>query len=210
MKLLRQIDQFFSERKSSEKLLIYATVFIGIVLLSYQYLFPFTEKMLKSAKAERDSLEAKINMDTSYIRAMTVNGDENFYIKQYAAQINNLKKEFQAINDKKEYLNYKIKELSYLLYNHKKWAEFLNSITAKAAQHNVDINYILNNFLDVTRNFGHVLEIEISCNGNYKNLIAFINSIEQSDLVVDIYNIHMEGAQPIETNFKVSVWGINY
>ncbi len=210
MKLLRQIDQFFAERKQSEKLLIFGTIFLGIVLLSYQYIFPLTQKMLKNAKNQRDAIEAKINIDKAYIQSMSVNGDENFYIKQYARQIDTLKKQFEQINDKKAYLDAKIKELSYLLYNHKKWAQFLNSITAKAAINGVEINYILNNFLDVTKNFGHVLEIEIACRGDYKNIISFINSIEQSDLVVDVYNIHMQGARPIETIFKVSVWGINY
>ncbi|BCD68074.1 type 4a pilus biogenesis protein PilO [Nitratiruptor sp. YY09-18] len=210
MKLLRKIDEFFSQRKSSEKYLIYATIFIGIVLLSYQYLFPMTEKMMKTALAQKNSIEAKINMDKAYLRGITVNGDELFYIKQFSLQIGKLKGRLTEIIDKKDYLNQKIKELSYLLYNEKKWAEFLNSLTQKAAKNGVQIDYILNNFLDVTKNFGHVLEVEIGCNGDYKNLISYINSIEQSDLVVDVYEIDMDGGEPIKTILKVSVWGINF
>ena len=208
--MLRQIDEFFAQRKKSEKYLIYATIFLAIFLASYQYLLPYTEKLLKKAKNEKRAIQAKIDVDKAYLRGITVNGDELYYIKKYTQQIEDLKKSFLAINDKKEYLDNKIKELSYLLYNKKKWAQFLNSLTQLANKHNIEINYILNNFLDVTKTFGHVLEVEISCLGDFKNTIAYVNDIEQSDLVVDVYEMKMSSNMPIETLIKVSVWGINY
>ncbi len=208
--MLRQIDEFFAQRKKSEKYLIYASIFLGIFLASYQYLLPYTEKLLKKAKNEKRAIQAKIDVDKAYLRGITVKGDELYYIKKYTQQIEDLKKSFLAINDKKEYLDNKIKELSYLLYNKKKWAQFLNSLTQLANKHNIEINYILNNFLDVTKTFGHVLEVEISCLGDFKNTIAYVNDIEQSDLVVDVYEMKMSSNMPIETLIKVSVWGINY
>ncbi len=210
MSLLKKIDDLFATRKRSEILLINATIFFGIVALAYQYLFPWSERLLKEAKAQKQAIESKINIDKAYLRAMTVNGDPNYYIKQYTKSIQQLKQRFRYISDKEEYLDFKIRELSYLLYNKKRWAQFLNSLTQKAAKNGVEINYILNNFLDVTKNFGHVLEVEISCNGDFKNLISYINAIEQSDLVVDVYDLSILNKTPLETIFKVSVWGINY
>jgi len=210
MSLSRSIDNFFQQRKPSEKRLIYLTIIFGSLALSYQYLFPYSEKFLKQAKREKERIEEKINIDKSYIRSMTVNGDQFFYIKQYNRQLNELKKNFIAINDKKEYLDQKIKELSYLLYNKKRWAQFLNSLTQKAEKNGIEIDYIINNFMDVPKSFGHVLEVEIGCKGDFKNLIGYLNSIEQSDLVVDIYQMKMLGSDPIETTIKVSVWGLNY
>ncbi len=210
MSLLKKIDELFAKRKRSEILLINATIFFGIVAIVYQYLFPWSEKLLKEAKAQKQAIERKINIDKSYLQAMTVNGDPNYYIKQYTKNIQQLKHQFRFISDKKEYLDFKIRELSYLLYNKKRWAQFLDSLTQKAAKNGVEINYILNNFLDVTKNFGHVLEVEISCNGDFKNLISYINDIEQSDLVVDIYDLSILNKNPLQTIFKVSVWGINY
>ena len=210
MSLFRKIDEFFYERKPSEKRLIYITIIFGILALSYQYLFPMSEKFLKQAKEEKAKIEQKLNMDKAFLRAKTVNGDQYYYVKLYKKEIAELKNRFLAIKDKKDYLDYKIKELSYLLYNKKRWAQFLDSLAQKAAKHNVEINYILNNFLDVTKSFGHVLEVEIACEGDYKNLIAYINDIEQSDLVVDIYDLEILGDDPLQTVLKVSVWGINY
>ncbi len=204
------MDDFFASRNKNERLLIIATIFFGIIALSYQYLFPYSEKLLKTAKTKKNAIQAKINMDKAYIKAMSVNGDVNYYIKKFMKDIEALKSRYSYISDKKDYLDYKIKELSYLLYNKKRWAQFLNSLTQKAAKNGVEINYILNKFIDATKSFGHVLEIEISCNGDFKNIISYINSIEQSDLVVDIYNLDIVDRNPLQTIFKVSVWGINY
>ncbi len=210
MSLAQKIDQFFENRQPNEKRLIYLTIFFGIAALSYQYLFPYSEKFLQQSKNQKKIIESKINADRAYLSAMTVGGDPFYYVKQYNKNIAALKKSFVQINDKKEYLDHKIKELSYLLYNKKRWAQFLDSLTQKAYKNGVEINYILNNFLDVTKTFGHVLEVEISCSGDFKNLISYINDIEQSDLVVDVYELQMVGSKPLETILKVSVWGINY
>ncbi len=210
MSLSQRIDTFFNERKKSEKILIYTSIFILVLAIAYQYLMPISENFLRKSKAHKQQIEAKLNMDLAYLNAMKVNGDQEYYIKFYNKQIEQQKVLFKKIADKKSYLDHKIKELSYLLYNKRKWAEFLNSITHKAAKNNVDIDYIENNFLDITKNFGHVLEIEVGCNGNYQNLIGFLNDIEQSDLVVDIYALEMVGANPTQLQFKVSVWGINF
>ena len=210
MSILKPIDDFFASRKRSEKYLIYLSIFLGIFLSSYQYLLPYTEKLRKQAKREKEAIQSKIDIDRAYIRGITVNGDELFYIKTYSKQVKALQENLLFLRNKKNYLDEKIRELSYLLYNKQKWAEFLNSLTELADKHNIEINYILNNFLDVTKTFGHVLEVEISCQGNFKNTIAYINDIEQSDLVVDVYAMKMSNNRPITTLLKVSVWGIKY
>ena len=209
MSIVKKIDVFFQERKKSEKYLIYGTIFAGIIAISYQYLLPMSQKFLKIQKSNKEQIEAKLNIDKSYLQAMTVNGDKEYYVKFYRKKIDDEKKKFLHYADKKEYLDQKIKELSYLLYNKKRWASFLNSLTQKAYKNGVDITYISNRFLDITKNFGHVLEVEVGCSGDFKNLISYLNSIEQSDLVVDVYALRMADANPIQLQFKVSVWGIS-
>jgi len=208
MSIVERIDNYFGQRKRSEKILLYIAIILAILAIFYQYIFPMSESFLRKERSKKDDIEKRLNIDLSYLNAMKVNGDQDYYIKFYTNQIANERKKFEMIADKKDYLDHKIKDLSYLLYNKKKWAHFLNSITQKAAKNGVDIDYIENTFLDINKNFGHVLEISIGCKGGYRNLIGFINDIEQSDLVVDIYELEMSGANPIELQFKVSVWGI--
>ena len=210
MSYTQKIDSYFAQRKPSEKALIYLTIASVIFLIFYQYLFPLSEKFLRTEKVKKENIERQLNIDISYLSAMKVNGDQQYYVKLYTDLIQKEKEKFLQIAAKKEYLDNKIKTLSYLLYNKRKWAEFLNSITHKAAKNGVDIDYIENSFLGIDRYFGHVLEISIGCEGDFRGLIGFINDIEQSDLVVDIYNLEMVGDNPIKSLFKVSVWGIKF
>jgi len=210
MSVLKQLDSYLESRKSSEKVLLYLTIFALIFFLSYRYLFPLGEKILKEAKTERDRLLQKIEIDRAYLKSIAVHGDPQYSIKLASKRLENLTKKLQEIIQAEHYLDMKLKELSYLLYNKKKWAHFLDSLADKAQNHHVEIHYILNNFLDVTKNLGHVLEIEIKCSGEFQNILSYINSIEQSDLIVDIYDLQIKTPHPLTTTLKVSVWGINY
>ncbi|WP_281950835.1 type 4a pilus biogenesis protein PilO [Nitrosophilus kaiyonis] len=210
LSLMEKIDNYLSTKKPSEQKIIYFSIFLILFVLSYQYLFPYTEKIVKRSENQKREIQRKINEDKNYIASITVNGDKEFIIKSLQKDIKKLKKEFTNIKHNNEYLDFQIHTLSNLLYNEKNWAKFLDSIAAKAKKHNININFISNEFVKNSKNFGHVLEIEIGCDGEFKNLIGFINSIEQSELVVDIYGMDLTSKADIETNLKVSVWGINY
>ncbi len=208
--LMEKIDEFMLSKKSSEQNIIYLSIFLVFFVLSYQYLFPYTEKMLKQAEGEKKNIQAKINDDKNFIASITVNGDKEFFLKELRREIETLKQKFENVKHKNDYLDFQIHTLSNLLYNEKNWAKFLDSIAAKAKKSGVDIDFISNEFVKNSNSFGHVLEIEIGCNGEFKNIISFINSIEQSELVVDIYGMDLTSKANIQTNLKVSVWGINY
>ncbi|WP_200764099.1 type 4a pilus biogenesis protein PilO [Nitrosophilus alvini] len=208
--LLEKIDNYLSSKKPGEQRIIYLSIFLIFFVLSYQYLFPYTEKMVKKSEQERKNWINKINADKSFIDSITVDGDKQFFIKKYQKEIAELKEKFAETKHKNEYLDFQIHTLKDLLYNEKNWAKFLDSIAGKAKKHNIDISFIKNEFVKNGSNFGHVLEVEIGCSGDYRNMMKFINSIEQSKLVVDIYEMNLISKADIEANLKVSVWGINY
>lgn len=208
--ILDKIDNFFLSKKPNERSIIYFSIFIVFALLSYQYLFPYSSKVLKKSKTEKRKIESKIFDDKNYIASITINGDREFFIKKIQKEIKNLKEKFANLKHENEYLDFQLQTISTLLFNEQNWAKFLDSIAKKAKDSKVNIDYIGNEFIKNTKNFGHVLEIEIGCNGDFKNIISFINSLEQSELVVDIYNMNLEKKYNIETILKVSVWGVNY
>jgi len=79
----------------------------------------------------------------------------------------------------------------------------------KSIENGIEINYIKNN--KDNKKMGHILDIEIECLGSYKNIIGFINAIEENTLIVDVYKIALESEKNlVKGNIKVSVWGINY
>ena len=65
--------------------------------------------------------------------------------------------------------------------------------------------YALNN-----KSFGHILDINLKTTGNYKNTLNFINSLEQSELVVDIHDLNIVATEKLNSDLNISVWGITY
>ncbi|BAF70114.1 type 4a pilus biogenesis protein PilO [Nitratiruptor sp. SB155-2] len=208
--LLQKIDSFFSQKSDFEKLVYYSLIFLMIVFIAYEYILPLSKKKLAQERRAKEAIEQKLNMDKAYIASISRNGDETYLIKQLLKEKKEKKEKLAYLLDEKNYLSIKLKELTPLLYNKKKWASFLDSITAKANKYKIDVEYIANEFIQNTKEFGHVLEIEVDAKGNFKNILAFLNSLEESDLVTDVYEISMKGKSPIQLHLKVSVWGINY
>jgi hypothetical protein len=98
-----------------------------------------------------------------------------------------------------------------MLFDQKSWSNFLNSITENAKQHNIDIQFIKNRYVDNKGNFGHVLEIEVGSSGNFKDMVKFLNVLEQNTLVTDIYSSRLKGnSDGIDADINISVWGINH
>jgi hypothetical protein len=100
-----------------------------------------------------------------------------------------------------------------MLFNQKSWSKFLNSITDKAEVQNVDIRYITNRYVDNNGSFGYVLEVGVGCKGNYKDIVKFMNEIEQNVLVTDIYGANLfldANSSKINADINISVWGINH
>lgn len=67
-----------------------------------------------------------------------------------------------------------------------------------------------NEYAKTNTSFGHVLDIKLKSTGNYKDTLRFINSLEQSDLVVDIHDLSISVDKTLNTNLFISVWGITY
>ncbi len=208
--ILEKLDSFLLTKKPNERVIIYLSIFLIFFALFFQYLFPITKKMVQKSKTKKQEIENKIKEDKDYIASITIDGDKEFLIKKLNKEIKQLKTKFVDIRDKNDYIDFQIKNINNLIYNEKNWAKFLDSLAKKAINNGVDIDFISNEFVKNSQNFGHVLEIEIGCNGGFKNIIGFINSIEESDLVVDIYDINMKSNFNIQTDLRVSVWGINY
>jgi len=209
--LFEKIDLALKDKKSSELSIIYAGIFIIVVAIVYLYVFPVSEHMLKQTKRELGAIKSKIAKEKNYIRSKTVAGDKFYYIKKAKQKIKLTKDKLQATIFANGYIDTRLRELSYLLYNDVNWANFINDITISAKKYKVNINFIKNKFNGLNyKKVEQALDIEVDANGNFNNLIKFINSIEESNLVVDIHSLTMDIKKTIHANFKIAVWGIKY
>ncbi len=210
---LEALDDYFSTKKESEKWFIIVGIAAVIAYIGYAYLLPYTETMYKKSEQKRKTIEKRIQDNTLYLNSISRNGDREYKVKQLSKEISDKKQRIVQYNDKIRKINQSLERLSDMLFNKKSWSTFLNSITDKAAMHDIDIEYINNKTVDHNRSFGHVLEINIACKGDYKGLVKFMNELEQNTLVTDIYGSKMSkenNGSALATDINISVWGINH
>jgi lipopolysaccharide export LptBFGC system permease protein LptF len=209
---LEALDNYFEPKSESEKWIIIIGIAAVITYFAFEFLLPYTEELHKRTEVEVHAIEKSIAENREYLRGITRNGDRNYLVKKYDKDIKDRKKRIIEIRDKIAYVNANLNKLSDMLFNQKSWATFLNSITDKAEVHNVDIDYIKNKYVDSNGSFGYVLEASIECKSSYKNIVKFMNELEQNVLVTDIYGTDLRmdaNSTAIVADINISVWGIN-
>ncbi|MDR0666238.1 MAG: hypothetical protein LBF71_02390 [Campylobacteraceae bacterium] len=208
--LLDKLDNYLSSKKISEVYLIYLVAAGFIAFLVYYLVFPTAEDFYNKNTQELTSVTNTLANEQRYIlenEAEVGRLDDN--IKHDQALISEIKIE----ND---YVNAKLSELSYLLFNDKSWASFMDRITTLAKEYNINILKIENDFKDnkdlQNGKIEQVLNIEIDARGGFHGIIKFINALEESQLVVDIYEstIASNTTNILESNVKLAVWGMLY
>ena len=211
--ILDKLDKAFESKSSNEKNMIFGMIFISIGYLAYALFLPYAQERYEQSVRKKETLQRSIITHKEYLKSITFNGDREFYIKKYKSEIEDLEKNINITNDKIGFIDTKLENLSALLFNKKSWSKFLNSITHKAKVEKVNIKYIENNYVNNNGNFGHVLQISVGCDGQYKNIIKFINQLEKSVLVTDIYGSHLyleQNDTKVGADINISVWGINH
>lgn len=210
---LEELDVYFAPKKESEKWLLILGVAGIIGYIAYAYLLPYTEDLYNKSERSKKSLQKSIVDNNTYLSSITVGGDREFYIKKFDHDIVVKNKKIVNINNNIKFINSNLDKLSDMLFNQKSWSKFLNSITNKAQTNNVDLEYIASDYVDHNGSFGHVLEIALGCKGDYKNIVKFMNEVEQNVLVTDIFKTEFtleENATQINADIYISVWGINH
>ncbi|MBL0687331.1 MAG: type 4a pilus biogenesis protein PilO [Sulfurospirillum sp.] len=210
-KIADKIDSYLKNKKSNEQYLIFLMIFIVIGFLIYSFLFPVTKKMVIKTENSQKSIKLKLEHEKIYLNSITKNGDKQFILKKIDGEVNKLKIVFSDKQFANTYIDTKLKELSYLLFNDKNWARFLNSIAFIGEKYDVEIELINNNFfVSSLQEIKQVLTVKINFNGEFKNILKFINELEESDLVVDINNLNLKSSNTIIGTLDIAVWGMKY
>ncbi len=209
--IFEKIDAYLANKKSSEISLIFFMLFILIGFLVYSYIFPITEKRLKTTQKNLTKMSKKLVTEQRYLRSVTKNGDERYLIKKAKKEIEDTKIKLEKTTYANAYVDSKLKELSYLLFNNQNWAKFLDSITLLAQKYKVKIKVLENNINEPNlQKIEQILNLRVDFKGNFKNILKFINAIEESKLVVDIYEINLESKSGLNGYINIAVWGMKY
>ena len=202
---LYPIDQSFASKKQSEVIMIYGLIAVALIAFSYLLFWDSAEQDYQRIKAERIAVEKLLRADEQYL-AMHPESE----IKQIENQIEAIKVETLAVREKNEYINFKISQIAELFYNEKAWGAYLDSIAENAKKYNIKLALLTNKKALDKEKFGHVLDINVQGSGQYDQMIKFINSMEQSDLVIDLHGLDLKAEEKLQIDVNSSVWGINY
>jgi hypothetical protein len=210
---LEATDSYFEHKSESEKWIMIIFFAGAVAFLAYSYFFPYAKSLYDQSVLAHKAITKKIHEEKTYLNSISKNGDREYKVKLYTQEIAGKNNTVKSYSKKITVIDSNLNKLSDLLFNQKNWSLFLDSITSRAASNGIQINKMINKYVDNNESFGHVLEIGLNCEGSFKNTIDFINDIEQNTLVTDIYrsNIHADSNRStIVSDINISVWGVNH
>ncbi len=202
---LYQIDQSLAEKEDREVYLLYAMVAGALIFLSYYFLWDGAKRDYDRAKKESMVLVDKIKVDNNYL-----NTHPETMITQIENQTKAIELSFTEYQDSNAYIKYQIEQIASLYYDEQAWGEYVDSVAQNAKKYNIKLMEYSNSFADNKDAFGHVLDINVKSTGGYQNLLKYINSLEQSFLVVDIHGMDLRAEEKLSSDLNISVWGITY
>ena len=203
---LHKIDQALKEKSKKDKQMIYVMVVVAIFAFSYLLFWDSSFDGFEKTRDDVQTLQTKINLDKQYLQR-----NPEAIIARINMEIKNLNNQIATLKQSNTYIKNKIETISSLIYDEQTWGEYLDSITTNAQRYGIKIDTFTNHYATDKKAFGHVLDIEVSAVGNYRNTLKFINSLEQSDLVVDLHDFNLEAQKRgLRSDLNISVWGITY
>ncbi|RUM67617.1 MAG: hypothetical protein DSZ06_00815 [Sulfurospirillum sp.] len=202
-----KIDNYFANEKPSNLQMAYVGIACVIGYAVYNYVFPITDGGLKQTISNIEDVKNKINQENLYLSTHS-----RAALQKSKDQLASKKLAYDNTIYKMSYVDNKLTELSYLLFDDRSWANFVDNISDLAKKYNVDIKEISNKFYDPSnKKITHVAEVDVVSSATSKNMIKFLNAIEESRLVIDVSNIKMNRPKDmIEGSFKIAVWGMKY
>jgi len=202
---LHQIDSAFKDKTQKDVYMTYIMIFGSIFAFAYLLFWESSLQEYETKKQEIASLDKKIMTDSIYLKV-----NPKTKIAQLEANIKQIDADILVKKDDNSYIKTKIEAISSLIYDERAWGEYLYSISKNAKKYDVTILNFTNQFATDSRAFGHMLDISIKSTGKYHNTIKFINSLEQSNLVVDIHQLNIQAKEKLSSDLNISVWGITY
>jgi Tfp pilus assembly protein PilO len=202
---LQNIDSAFKKKSQKDIYMTYVMIFAIIFAFSYLLFWDTSIAEFQNKQTQNKALSLKIDADNAYL---TQNSESK--IISLENDIKQASNEMILHKDNNEYIKNKIETISSLIYDERTWGEYLYSISTNAQKHKIKINNLTNHYAINNNSFGHVLDISIKLTGKYKNTVKFINSLERSDLVVDLHDFSIKAQDTLNSDLNISVWGITY
>lgn len=209
---LTKIDNYFDEKKPSEVTMMLIVAFFLSVAIAYYAVIPYAQSYYDDSIRENDRITQDLNKVNSYLSTVSQGNDRNFMINKKQNELLQQQNKLADAQNMNQYFDNKLKELSYLIFNEQSWADFLDNLAFLANKNNVKITKIINTFKEPNaQKIEQVLDVNISVDGDYRDIVSYINAIEESKLVVDVNNIDINSTNgKLRGNMGIYIWGMKY
>jgi hypothetical protein len=210
---LEKMDAYFEGKSNAERLALILLPALLVAYLAWTIMNPPAEAAHDKSIADKKHIQKQLTEDKKYLSGITKNGDRNYHVKEFDNKIALSNKSAALYRKKITVLDKNLNKLSDMLFNQKSWSLFLDSITSRAHENNVEIISMNNEYVDSNGSFGHVLEIGLKCQGSFAGIVKFMNDLEQNTLVTDIYKstVSTDGNSTfVNADISISVWGVNH
>ncbi|MFT7003286.1 MAG: Tfp pilus assembly protein PilO [Sulfurimonas sp.] len=202
---LQQIDAAFKNKNQKDKYMTYIMIFGLIFAFSYLLFWENSLAAFEEKNKQITSISSKINLDKRFLQ-----NNPEIKINKLDKEIKKAEAALLVQENNNAYIKTKIETISSLIYDERTWGEYLHSVSTNAKKYGIKIIDFKNEYAKNNESFGHILDITLKTTGNYKNTLKFINSLEQSELVVDIHDLSIKAEDNLNTELFISVWGITY
>lgn len=202
---LQQIDTSFKDKNQNEVYMTYALIAGVIFAFSYLLFWESAEAEFNVMNEKVKDITKKINDDKTYLQR-----NPQSIVVNLERQIVKLKANLVIEKKNNAYIKSRIYTIPSLIYDEITWGEYLHSISTNAKKYKMMILDFENEYAENNESFGHILDISLRGTGSFSNTVKFIDSLEQSELVVDIHTLSIEAHDKLDTDINISVWGIPY
>ena len=209
---LTKIDNYFDEKKPSEVTMMLIVAFFLSAAIAYYAVIPYAQNYYDESIRENDQITQDLNKVNSYLSTVSQGDDRNFMINKKQNELLQQQNKLADAQNMNQYFDNKLKELSYLIFNEQSWADFLDNLAFLANKNNVKITKIINTFKEPNaQKIEQVLDVNISVDGDYRDIVSYITAIEESKLVVDVNNIDINSTNgKLRGNMGIYIWGMKY
>jgi predicted MPP superfamily phosphohydrolase len=209
MNLLTKIDNYYYNKKPSEVWLMVLLLGLLVGYLIFSLLSTSGDNFRATQEKRNHDLKTQIASHQSYLKAITVNGDRDYYLKDLNRKILQQKQLLNQYRSKLNHLKSSMKELKDLVYTKDNWSKFLHTITQEAKNNHLELYEITSKNYEQNSTFSKVLDVSIKAKGKYGDILSFMNSLEQIKLVTNISNASLNSSEskPV-ADINLSVWSI--
>ena len=215
---LDKIDSWFESKGSSANTYLLLALLVAGGL-AYLILSPSSQEYFDKEENRLNKATQQLTEATSSLNSFGPLPDGTY------SQIKNkelvLKGEEARLNetiDSNQYVDNKLREVSNVTYNRENWAEFLDSLTEMAVKSNVKVFSITSEEKDVDPKTmalkpQAMLDVGVVMEGTYHNVLRYINSIEESKMIVDVNKLDINRSSTdgkIGGTIGISIWGVKY